>query len=332
MMNRLLACSALILALAATTLGNVPDVRFATGKSALNIPFKIFNNHIYLHVRVNDGKPLWFLLDTGASNIINHRHAQALGLKLNKAGQTIGVGEGVADYFLVDNVSFNLPGATVRNQKFAVISLENVEECLTKLDVDSSGQITPRKQAREKGEQPIDGVLGFGFFKLFVVEIDYVTKTINLHDPDNYRYQGDGEKIPFEIRGAHIFARAKITAGNHSALDGLFLIDSGSATGVVLNSPFVVENNLLPPADQTVPFPICGIGGESQTQLGKISAIQLGTMRVENAVTMFSQAQNGELAKTDYNGQVGNATLRRFKIVFDYSRKVMILERVKDTN
>lgn len=332
MMNRLLACSALILALAAIALGNVADVRFASGKSALNIPFKIVNNHIYLQVSVNDGKPLWFLLDTGAGNILNHRHAQALGLKLTRAGQTIGVGEGMADYFFAGNISFNLPGATVRDQKFVVMSLENVEECLTKLDVDSTGQITPRTQAREKGEQPIDGVLGFQFFCLFVVEIDYVTKTINLHDPESYRYQGGGERIPFEIRGSHIFMKASITAGAHSGLDGLFLIDTGSAVGVVLNSPFVVENNLLPPANQSIPFPICGIGGESQTQLGKIGAIHLGKMKVENPVTMFSQARNGELAKTDYNGQVGNATLRRFKVVFDYSRKVMILERVKDTN
>ena len=328
-MKKLIVSGALIITFAAISLANVPDVRFASGKSALNIPFKILNNHIYLQVSVNNSKPLWFLLDTGAGNIINQRHAGTLGLKLTPAGQTIGVGEGVADVFTTSKVSFTLPGAaTVTNQKFIVLSLENVEECLTKLDIDLQGQVTWRTQPPSE-RRSMDGVLGAEFFRLFVVEIDYMAKTINLHEPENYRYQGDGEKIPIEIGGPHIFMRAPIAAGPHSALAGRFLIDTGSAAALVLNSPFVEQNKLLPPADQTTPFSICGIGGDSDTQIGKVGEVRLGSIKVEAPVTLFSQAKNGELSRTDYSGQIGNAILRRFRVVFDYSRKVMILERVK---
>lgn len=324
-MKRLIVCSALIIAFAAIASGKAPDVRFASGKSALNIPFKLLNNHIYLQVSVNDAEPLWFILDTGAGNIINRRHAQALGLKTVSAGQATGVAEGVADYWRTENVSFKLPGVTLANQKFAVLSLENVEECLTRIDVDSEGQITTRTATRAKGEHPIDGVLGTEFFQLFVVEIDYVAKTINLHEPKSYRYEGDGEKIQLEFDGRHIYMRGSISTATHSDLSGRFLIDSGSAMAVVLTSPFVDQNKLLPPANQTTPFPACGIGGDSQTQIGRISEMRLGKLKVENPVTMFSQAQNGELARSDYSGQIGAATLRRFKVVFDYSQKVMIL-------
>lgn len=324
-MKRLIVASVLVIAFAAVSLGKPSDVRFALGKSALNIPFKLLNNHIYLQVSVNDAEPLWFLLDTGAANIINRRHASALGLKPVSTGQATGVGEGVTDYFLTENVSFKLPGVTIGNQRFAVLSLENVEECLTKIDVDSEGQITSRTEARAKGEHPIDGVLGAQFFRLFVVEIDYAAKTINLYEPQSYRYQGGGEKIPLEFDGPHIFMRASISAATHSDLPGRFLIDSGSAMAVVLTSPFVEQNKLLPPADQTTPFPACGIGGDSQTQIGKIGEVRLGKIKVENPITMFSQARNGELARSDYSGQIGAAILRRFRVVFDYSRKVMIL-------
>lgn len=50
---------------------SMADVRFAPGRSALKIPFKLHNNHIYLRVGVNKSQPLWFLLDTGAANIIS---------------------------------------------------------------------------------------------------------------------------------------------------------------------------------------------------------------------------------------------------------------------
>ena len=59
--------------------------------------------------------------------------------------------------------------------------------------MDAQGEIMPRSQtATENGERSMDGVLGAEFFRLFVVEIDYVKKIINLHDPKNYRYKGDG--------------------------------------------------------------------------------------------------------------------------------------------
>ena len=326
--NRFIISSALIFSCCTLSLGSVPDVRFGSGRSALNIPFRIFNNHIYLQVSVNTAKPLWFLLDTGAGNIINRRHTRALGLKLRPAGQTTGVGEGVADVFAANNVSYTLPGVTVAQQKFSVLSLENVEECSNKIDVDVQGNITWRAQAvRKDEEQPIDGVLGYEFFRLFVVEIDYVTKSINLYDPDNYHYQGKGEKIQIEVEQKHIYMRAPITASKPWPIAGLFMIDTGSAGALVLNSPFVERNNLLPPSNETTPFPVCGIGGDSKTQIGRLTEIRLGKLRVENPITMFSQATNGVLANPDFSGSIGNAVLRHFKVVFDYSRRLMILDR-----
>src|SRR6266404_2179829 len=134
--NRFILSISLIISCCAVSLGGAPDVRFASGKSALNLPLKIFNNHVYLQVSVNNTKRLWFLLDTGSSNIINTRHARTLGLKLNPAGQTTGIGEGSVDIFFTENVSFTLPGVTIVGEKVALLSLENVEECVNKPDVD----------------------------------------------------------------------------------------------------------------------------------------------------------------------------------------------------
>ena len=44
-----------------------PDVRFASGQSALKIPIELSKNIILLQAQVNDSRPLWFILDTGAN-------------------------------------------------------------------------------------------------------------------------------------------------------------------------------------------------------------------------------------------------------------------------
>jgi hypothetical protein len=302
-------------------------IRFTIGKSALKIPFKLYNNHIYIQVRVNNSKPLWFLLDTGGANILNARNAKTTGLKLTPAGQTTGVGESSVDVSLAENVSFAFPSATYQGQKVAVLSLESVEDCANEIAVDSEGRIVLRKQPLKGNErQPIDGVLGDDFFKNFVVEIDYSAQFINLYDPQSYNYSGRGTAIPIELTDNHIYLSALLTASQERTVKSRLMIDTGSMGALILNRPFVEKNNLLPPKEQTTPFNVCGIGGDSKTQIGNLKNLRLESLNYENPVVMFSQAANGVLARDDFDGTIGNAILRRYKVIFDYSRKQMILE------
>lgn len=57
------------------------DLHFASGRSALRIPFEFVGNHVYLRGRVNNSEPLWLLLDTGATaSYLDLQRAKALGL------------------------------------------------------------------------------------------------------------------------------------------------------------------------------------------------------------------------------------------------------------
>jgi len=52
----------------------------------------------------------------------------------------------------------------------------------------------------------------------------------------------------------------------------------------------------------------------------------LGSFELENSVARFSRARRGDDASAKYDGLIGGEILRRFKVVFDYSRRRMILE------
>lgn len=307
-----------------------PEVRFASGRSALKIPFRMFNNHIYLHVAVNGSAPLWFVLDTGARHIIARKHANALGLKLTPAGQAGGIGEQTQDAFTTEDVSLALPGVTVTQQRFGVIDFANLEDCSNELDVDAEGRLAKRQRSRTGTErQPFDGVLGDEFFRRFVVEIDYAARVMNLYDPGSYRYDGRGEAIPLDVRSRSPFVRTQLTSPNAGNVMGLFMIDTGNMSALVLSRPFVESNNLLPPENESTPFEVCGIGGGSMSRMGRLESLRLGSRDVRSPVTLFSQARTGNLAGSDYDGLIGNAILRRFKVIFDYSRSRMILEDLR---
>jgi hypothetical protein len=303
------------------------DVHFTSGQSALKIPFKLHNNHIYLHVAVNGTAPLWFLLDTGAGNIIDSKHAQALGLKLILPGRTPGSGEQQVDVSFAQDVSFALPGVAVARQEFGVLTFGNLEECSNGLDIDRQGNISRRRQPLTGDErQPLDGVLGFEFFRLFVVEIDYAAQLINLYQPRSYQYSGRGESIPLEIRQHQVFVRTAFTSAKSGTTTGLFMIDTGFSSALILNSPFIEKRGLLPPDEETTPFETCGIGGSSKSRIGTLKSVRLGSTDIKAPVTMFSQAAAGTQSSEDFDGFIGSAILRRFRVVFDYSRSRTILE------
>lgn len=325
--TRFIVSAILTFSLGAASSAAASDVRFTSGPSALEIPFRLYNNHIYLHVAVNGAAPLWFVLDTGARNIIASKHARALGLKLTPAGQAVGSGEKTQDAFTTENVSFALPGVTVTGQKFAVLDFENLEECSNELDVDAQGNMMKRQRSRTGDErQPFDGILGDELFRLFVVEIDYAARMMNLYEPKSYTYSGRGEAIPLEVRSRYVFVRTPLASSKGGDATGLFMIDTGLMSALLLHRPFVEKNGLLPPDSESTPFEICGIGGGSMARMGKLESLRLGSLDVKSPVTLFSQAKYGNLISTDYDGLIGNAILRRFNVVFDHSRGRMILE------
>lgn len=246
---RFILSAVLTLGLGAASAAAASDVRFTSGRSALKIPFRLYNNHIYLRVAVNGSAPLWFILDTGARNIIASKHARALGLKLTPAGQVAGTGEKPQDVFATENVSFALPGVAVTRQKFSVMDWEFLEECSNEVDVDAEGNMTKRRRARTGDErQPFDGVLGDEFFRLFVVELDYAAQVMNLYEPKDYKYNGRGEAIPLEVRSRYIYFRTRLASPKGVNVTGLFIIDTGHMGALLLHRPFAERNGLMPPA------------------------------------------------------------------------------------
>ena len=283
----------------------VAEVRFDSGDSARNIPFELHNKHIYLQVRINDSGPLSLILDTGASSTISTKRAESLGLKARGRERGFGTGENAIEAAFIKGVTLNLPGATLSGQTIATIDLED--------SLKSEGRT-------------VDGVLGSSFFHSFVVEIDYVAKIINLYSPETYRYTGKGERVPIILDSGLISARATIKPLNRSPIRGLFVIDSGGAHALILNSPFVKRNNLLTEAQRANAVSIGGLGGSSRAVMGPVETLHIGSNRMENVNTFFSLAASGAMANKKFDGNIGNDVLRQFKVIFDYSRRTMILE------
>ncbi len=283
-----------------------PEFRFDTDRAALKIPFELYANVILLRARVNNSAPLWFLLDTGANGcLIDSRHARPLGLKRLGAVDIKGMGGSVNGSYLA-GANFGLPGVRVFGRKVFSMPL---------------GPLFARFGRR------VDGVIGYDFFKLFVVEVDYAAKTINLYDPRSYEYRGAGEVVPFTLREGHPYARVRLGFEGHAPVEGDFEIDTGSDGSLSVNRPFAEKHRLLELLpDASAAKTGAGAGGETSYVESRVREIGLGRFTFERPVVTFSRDSEGEGASAKSDGQLGGEIFRRFRVVFDYSRGRMILE------
>jgi predicted aspartyl protease len=303
------------------------DTRFASGTSALAIPFELVDSHIYLRVSVNGSPPLSFILDTGAGyNVLSLRNAKSLGMGLQLVGKVEGgIGHQPPDaYLATDAVSFGLPGVELSGKSLVVFSLDKTQECLSQ-DADGGTDKNDHsgRRVRHGTKRVVDGVLGKEFFSSFVVEIDYPARLINLYDPDSYKYTGRGRSFPLEIGPQLIFVRAQVKAPGRPLITARLVVDTG-AGALSLTKQFAEANKLLPPAEKLTAAPECGVGGfeKESTLVGTLEALQLGGFKLSNPLTVFYQ----KTAARSYDGLLGGVALRNFKVIFDYSHSRMILE------
>src|SRR5258707_2837083 len=112
----------------------------------------------------------------------------------------------------------------------------------------------------------MEGILGAGFYRRLVAEVDPKAKTIQLHEPKAYEYSGPGESIPINLRNTTPVVEASINIPDRAAVKGRFEIDTGCDGGLCLGHDFVEANKLLDAGGQVTDGGRVGVGGDVETK------------------------------------------------------------------
>jgi predicted aspartyl protease len=282
----------------------------AQSSKVSRFPMELNGNHVLLQGRVNGSGPLWFTLDTGAAaSVINMRRAREMGLPLTETGRAQGAG-GSAETARLSGINFGLEGVEIKNLNVMAIALDSIEA--------TAGR-------------SMDVIIGSELFHRYVVEVDYETRFITLYDPKQFVYNGNGESLPLKFDQNHPYVTAKIVIPGLEPIEDDFVIDAGSGFGLTFNPAFVQERKLVEHVPNTVQTKARGVGGEFPLTIGRIESLSLGRFKLERPTAAFPQT-GGFISKKGSAGNIGGLILRRFKVIFDYSHKRMILEPNKSFN
>lgn len=272
------------------------------GKKSDRIAFKLLNNLMLIPVTIN-GVELTFLLDTGVSSTILFGAAvqDSLHLQNKKSIKIQGLGQNgsVSAYKSVNN-KIKIGAAYDLNHSLYVV-------------YDESLNFSPRMGV------PIHGIIGYDFFRSFLVRTNYMSKTIKFWDPRNHDFKNcrNCESFDIVLNNKKPFVTTKMTIQDSMKYTTL-LVDSGSSDAVWLFDEFNVFSN--GPTKYFEDFLGLGLSGDIHGKRSRIQQLKLGDFVLKDVHVAIPEAESiakaRKYAKRD--GSLGGEFLRRFTVFYDY--------------
>lgn len=272
------------------------------------IPFELYNRHVYVEARIGGSGPLAFVFDTGApATVVDLDRARELGVALGGAFQAAGAGgDGLRTGAFVLSTALALPG------------LVGVELPIT-YAVELAG-LHGREGRR------IDGILAWDVAGESLLEIDYPARRLRFHDRAAGAPAG-GETLPMTIRHGHPHVAATLVTAAGDEVVADCVVDVGSSLGLIATRPFAESHDLLRGAPRTVEDSCgAGISGSSRARYGRLASLRLGQIEIPGVVAACSLDERGVFATSQYfEANLGGEILCRYRIVLDFGRGLLTL-------
>ncbi|MEN9598299.1 MAG: hypothetical protein RL596_610 [Bacteroidota bacterium] len=266
-------------------------------KKITSFPFtQLSGGIIILKARLDQfSDSLNFVLDTGSGGIsLDSLTANKLGLSISKSEKTIRGIAGIRNVDFTYDHSLDFPGLQVPHLDFHI----NDYELLTSVY-----------------GQKIDGIIGYSFFRRFIVRIDYDEKEIEVYSPGNYRYQRGGylmkpnfTTLPLQMAGLE----------DGRSIMSRLIFDTGAGLCFLLSKDFIDDSSLFKSSRKFYPTQAEGLGGKKQMELTIIKSVKIGPYKFRKVpVHIFEDIHNVTQYPT-LGGILGNDILRRFNVVLNY--------------
>ncbi|MDQ1163036.1 hypothetical protein QE422_003404 [Chryseobacterium sp. SORGH_AS 447] len=280
------------------------------------IPFKLIANLIFIPVNIN-GADLTFMLDTGvAETSIFSLENQELTLQNVEKIRFSGLGGTASiDGFRSDHNVARI-GKDFVNRSMTVY-------IITEQDFNISSHIGI----------PVNGIIGYHFFKDHPLVIDYSTKKITIYNDENVfrkRIRKFEEiSISIEKNKPYLFADVEMTKERKPSK---LLIDLGNSDAIWL-FPALIKDFVYnrPNIDDYLGR---GFNGDVYGKRSRIHHLYLGSFTFEKPLTAMPDEFSIQHVNMVENrkGSVGGDIMRRFTVAFDYKNQKLYVKKNRNFN
>ena len=280
------------------------------------IPFKLINNLIFIPVNIN-GVELTFLLDSGVKqSILFSLDNKEVNFNDVEKVKFSGLGENIELEGLKSINNTVKIGKNYEDSQHTVFLILNE-------DINFSDHIGI----------PVNGIIGYSFFKNYPVQIDYLSKKITIYNDENLfrRKTRNFQKFPItlELSKPYLYADVEMT---HERKNSKLLIDLGNSDAVWL-FPTLIKDFVYnrPNIDDYLGR---GFNGNIFGKRSRIHGLYLGKFSFSKPLVAMPDEysiQHLTLVQ-ERKGSIGSEILRRFSVVFNYPENTLLLKANKHYN
>jgi predicted aspartyl protease len=279
----------------------------AQNQLVTKVPFTLINNHIIIKLQVNDSEPVNFLFDSGAGGtLISKSFAERM--DFNPTIERVNIGAaGTHKVGIIRGVDLKTGAANINGVNI-MLDGHDMEEL-------------------DNGEE-VSGIIGFHILSRFVVKLDYDQSVMLLFNKSGFDYTGNGYTYDFNLKYNIPAIRANISLTNGDTFEGIFLVDTGAKSELLISSPTVIAYNLVDNVGDN--YVLRTKLGSSQKRVkimyGRIASFDIAGQHFTQVPVVLSSTNEGVLSFDNINGIIGNKILQRFNITFDYANDKLYFE------
>jgi hypothetical protein len=299
MKYRCTCVSILLIAVIISTVSCKPNTSTNTPIHAkkIEIPFKLIGNAIILPVKVDGSREFRIILDTGMfEGLLLYDRNLKDSIALKNAIEVLVPGAGSdsgSTAIMADSVSFSVDALEFKDQKIIILQNERMQGMSS------------------------EGVTGYSLFGNYIVEVDYDRMIITLHDTET-EVDSSWERIPLTFKEHKIpWIEAAVNIDGDEDIEISCYIDLASGDAIELLTKENMKFRL--PGKLEDAYLGTGLSGDIYGQKGRIHSLKLGSFRLRDVETCFAPAEVRS-KQLDADGIIGNNSLRRFNVIFDYER------------
>ncbi len=278
------------------------------------IPFKFINNLIFIPINVN-GAELTFMLDTGvAETILFSLDNKEVKLQNIEKIKFSGLGGNISiDGFKSDRNTAKIGDHIINSSMLLYIVIDEEFNISSHIGI------------------PVNGVIGYHFFKNHPISIDYISKKITVYqDADVFKKKiRKFDELPMSVENDKPYLIADVEMTNEKK-ESKLLIDLGNSDAIWL-FPTLIKDFVYnrPNIDDYLGR---GFNGDIYGKRSRIHNFYLRDFKFEMPLTAMPDEysiQHVTLVK-DRKGSVGGEIMRRFSVVFDYPNGKLYLKKNKN--
>lgn len=284
--------------------------QWQSDKDKIVLPFTFVDNLIIIPVEINNTK-LNMLLDSGSepSLIFSFPENDSIQLYNTKKIKISGMGnEEMAEGIFSDKNTANVNGFVNNEFDLLVILDEN-------LNFSSRIGI------------PVNGILGYSFFKNNIIEIDYQKKKVIIYKDRKILNKSRIKSftpLPISVVNdrAYLNVQAKL---DDKELDLKLLVDTGLGDGLWLFENEEIKSNSNYFEDVLGE----GIGGTVFGKKSRLNEVQFSKFKFQSPLVSYPDTASYKQLRLikNRNGSLGGAMLKRFTMIMDYKGEQLYLKK-----